>query len=158
MLHLICGKIAAGKSTLAAELGRPPGTVTLNEDFLLARLYPGEIRTIDDYARCAARLCEAIGPHVVAMLKAGVTVVLDFQANTLKRRAWMRGLIDQAGVAHRLHYLDVPDDVCKQRLRARNAAGTHEYAASDAEFDLFTSYFVPPAPEEGFDVVVHRPT
>ena len=30
-----------------------------------------------------------------------------------------------AGAAHRLHFLDVPDDVCKARLRQRNAAGTH---------------------------------
>lgn len=94
----------------------------------------------------------------MALLKAGVPVVLDFQANTVKRRAWMRSLIEAAGTPHRLHYLDVPDAVCTERLRARNAAGTHEYAASDAEFDLFTSYFVPPAPAEGLDVVVHRPT
>jgi hypothetical protein len=25
----------------------------------------------------------------------------------------------------------------------------------DADYELFTRYFVPPAPEEGFNVVVH---
>ena len=45
---------------------------------------------------------------------------------------------------------------CRARLRARNASGTHDYAASDAEFDLITSHFVAPTPEEGFTVIVHR--
>jgi|TARA_B100000315_G_C14050966_1_gene351865 hypothetical protein len=38
-------------------------------------------------------------------------------------------------------------------LRQRREAGSHDYAASDAEFDLFTSYFMPPAPKEGFNVI-----
>ncbi len=156
-LHLLCGKIAAGKSTLAPELALQPNTVVIAEDFWLARLYPGEIVTIEDQARCSARLCTALAPHLVDLLRGGLSVVLDFHANTVRRRAWMRSVIDDAGVAHRLHYLDMPDETCRARLHRRNAAGTHEYAASDAEFDLFTSYFVAPAPEEGFDVVVHRP-
>jgi hypothetical protein len=34
----------------------------------------------------------------------------------------MRGIFEAAGAAHQLHFLDVPDAVCKQRLRARNAS------------------------------------
>jgi predicted kinase len=155
-LHLLCGKIAAGKSTLTKRLAETPGTVLLSEDHLLARLYPDEIRTVADYARCSARLRAAVGPHVEALLRAGVSVVLDFPANTLKVRAWMRGLFEGAGADHRLHYLDVPDEVCKARLRARNAAGEHDYQTGDAEFDLITGYFVPPTPAEGFNVVRHQ--
>src|SRR5213075_1809228 len=69
---------------------------------------------------------------------------------------WMRGIVDDSGTAHQLHYLDVPDEVCRARLRKRNAAGTHDFAASDAEFDMITSHFVAPVPDEGFTVVVHR--
>ena len=155
-LHLLCGKIAAGKSTLTRQLAETPSTVLLSEDHLLARLYPDEITTVADYARCSARLRDAIGPHVETLLRTGVSVVLDFPANTLKVRAWMRSLFEGAGADHRLHYLDVPDEVCKARLRARNAAGEHEYQASDDEFDLITSYFVPPTPAEGFNLVRHR--
>lgn len=154
-LHLLCGKIAAGKSTLTRRLAEAPGTVLLSEDHWLARLYPGEITTLADYVRCSGRLREAIGPHIEALLRAGMSVVLDFPANTLKSREWMRGLFVAAAADHRLHYLDVPDDVCKARLRERNASGRHEYQASDAEFDLFTSYFVPPTAAEGFNLVVH---
>jgi predicted kinase len=156
-LHLLCGKIAAGKSTLAARLAEAPGTVLLSEDRLLSRLYPGEIRALDDYIRRVARLREAIGPHVRELLRAGVSVVLDFQANTLAARGWMRGILEGTEARHELHYLRVPDEVCRARLRARNTAGTHEYETSDADFDLITGYFTPPSEEEGFHVVVHEP-
>lgn len=156
-LHMLCGKIAAGKSTLTAELSRAPRTVTLSEDAWLSRLYPGEIRTLADYVRCAARLRETIAPHVEDLLRAGLSVVLDFPANTLANRAWMRGIIDRSGARHVLHHLDVPDEICRARLRARNAAGAHDFAATDAEFDAITARFVPPSEDEEFDVVVHRP-
>jgi predicted kinase len=96
-----------------------------------------------------------MGNHVEALLKAGVSVVLDFHANTVASRQWMRGIFERAGASHRLHYLNVPDDICKARLRQRNVDGTHDFAASDAEFDEITSYFVPPSDDEGFEVIVY---
>jgi predicted kinase len=155
VLHLMCGKIAAGKSTLAAKLAEAPNSVLISEDQLLARLYPGEIATLADYVRCAGRLREAIAPHIQALLREGVSVALDFQMNTLATRAWARTLFEGAQAEHVLHYLRLDDNTCKARLRARNAAGTHDYAASDAEFDQFTSYFVEPGEAEGFRILVH---
>lgn len=154
-LYLICGKIAAGKSTLAKKLAARPLTVLIGEDHWNSTLFPDEIRTIEDYGRYSNRLRRAMAPHVVALLKAGVSVVLDFQANTIAVRQWMRTLIDESGAPHELHFLDLPDETCRQRLRARNAAGDHPYQASDAEFDLFTKYFVAPTADEGFNVIVH---
>jgi predicted kinase len=155
-LHLLCGKIAAGKSTLAAKLAEAPLTVIVSEDKWTAPLFGSEMRTVEDYVRCSAKLRAAMAPHLVDLLKAGVSVVLDFPANTLANRAWMKGIAEAAGVTHTLHWLDVPDEICRARLRARNASGGHEFAATDEQFDLITSYFVPPSAEEGFVVVEHR--
>ena len=156
VLHMMCGKIASGKSTLAQDLARAEGAVLISEDTWLHALYGDEMRTVADFVRCSRQLRQAIGPHVVDMLRAGVSVVLDFQANTLDSRAWMRGLFEEAGVAHRLHLLDVPDEVCLARLRARNAAGDHAFAVTDAQFHQVSKHFVAPAVEEGFDVVTHK--
>lgn len=156
-LHLLCGKIAAGKSSLAAKLGAAPLTVIVSEDKWTAPLFGSEMATVEDYVRCSAKLRAAMGPHLVDLLKAGVSVVLDFPANTLANRAWMKQLADEAGVPHRLHFLDVPDEICRARMHARNAAGAHEFAPTDAHFDLITSYFVPPTVAEGLEIVVHRP-
>lgn len=156
VLHIVCGKIAAGKSTLTQRLAAAPMTVRISEDDWLARLYPGEILAIADYVRCAGRLRTAMAGHVEALLAAGMSVVLDFPANTTATRAWARGIFEQAGAAHRLHYLDVSDEVCKARLRARNAAGEHAFETSEQAFEQITRHFAAPTADEGFDIVLHR--
>lgn len=154
-LHLLCGKIAAGKSTLAHRLAARPATLLISEDHWTSNLFSDDLRTIDDYAGCSARLRAAMGPHIVDILKHGLSIVLDFPANTVSSRSWMRSLIGQADAAHELHLLDVPDTICKHRLRERNQRGEHPFQVSEADYDLFTSYFVPPGPDEGFNVIVH---
>ncbi len=154
-LHLLCGKIASGKSTLATRLAEAPNTLRLSEDVWLARLYRDQIHSVTDYVRCAALLRDAIGPHVQALLTLGVNVVLDFPANTAANRQWVRSLFEHSGADHILHVLDAPDEVCKARLRARNAAGLHEFAASDEQFELISRYFSAPTGEEGFNVSTH---
>jgi predicted kinase len=156
-LYLLCGKIAAGKSTLARQLAAQPSTLLVNEDHWTSTLYPVELKTIEDYARLSARLRAAMTPHIVDILRQDLSVVLDFAANTRRQRSWIRSLIDTAGVPHELHYLDVADELCKQRLRRRNAEGEHQFAVSDAEFEQFTAHFAPPAADEGFNVIVHTP-
>jgi len=156
-LHLMCGKIASGKSTLTRALGDAPRTVVLNEDTLLATLYGGDMSSIADYMRCSDRLRDAMHSHILSLLKnAGLSVVLDFQANTIDSRAWLRSLIDESGVLHVLHYLEAPDAVCKARLQKRNEAGNHAFVVSNAQFDQITSHFVPPTVDEKFNIVVHQ--
>src|SRR5262245_26866826 len=110
-LHMLCGKIAAGKSTLAGRLADAPDTILISEDHWMAHLYKEELRTVADYGRYSWRLRAAMGSHVEALLKLGLSVVLDFQANTVRVRDWMRTVYTNAGAAHCLHVLDVPDDV-----------------------------------------------
>ena len=150
-LHMLCGKIAAGKSTLSARLGEASRTIVISEDRWIGALYPSEIKTLADYFERCERLRATLAPHVVALLRAGVSVVLDFHANTVRSRRWMRALFEEAGASHQLHFLDVPDEVCRARMHARAAAGGD--GVSDAEFDHVTSFFVPPDPNEGFNVI-----
>jgi predicted kinase len=62
-LHLLCGKIASGKSTLTAQLGNLPNTVVVSKDHWLSRLYPGEITSVADYVRCTALVRTARAGH-----------------------------------------------------------------------------------------------
>src|SRR5690606_7297853 len=64
LLHLVCGKIAAGKSTLAKRLSQAPRSVLISEDAWLACLYPNEIHVLADYVRCAGRLRTAMADHI----------------------------------------------------------------------------------------------
>ncbi|UFH51643.1 AAA family ATPase [Pseudomonas sp. KNUC1026] len=155
MLHLMCGKIASGKSTLAKCLAAEQSAILLSEDLWLSRLYPDQIKSVADYVHLARQLRDVVGPLAIDMLKAGVTVVLDFPANTPKDRRWLCGLADVAGVSHCVHYVEVGDDLCRSRLHLRNGRGEHEFAATDAEFDLITSYFRAPEADEGLRVEIH---
>lgn len=156
-LHMICGKIAAGKSLLAARLSAAETTVRISEDDWLGGLFGDRMQTPGDYVTYSAKLQGVVGPHVVNLLEAGVTVVLDFAANTVAQRQWMRGILDQTTAAHQLHVLDVPDEICLARLRDRNAQGDHPFAATEAQFHAVTRHLVLPTAEEGFNIVRHGP-
>ena len=152
----MCGKMAAGKSTLARELARTEGAVLLVQDEFLAKLFPDEIIDIPTFVKYSTRLQEALEPHICALLARGVSVVLDFPANTKSQRAWFRKLIEFARVAHELHFVDASDELCKRQLRERSRhllAGSA--FTSEAEFEAITAYFRAPSDEEGFNVVRH---
>ena len=89
-LYLLCGRIAAGKSTLARRLAARPGTLLISQDHWMSNLFSDdELKTIDDFARLSARLRAAMAPHVVDILRQGLSVVLDFPANTVTYRNWI---------------------------------------------------------------------
>ena len=152
-LHVICGKIAAGKSTLAAHLGDHPNTLVIAEDDWLAALFKDQMATGQDYMRCATKLKSVMGPHVSAILRSGLSVVLDYPANTVDFRRWMRDVANAGDARCIIHVLDVPDEVCLARLRERNTAGAHAFAATEAQFRQFSKFYRPPTAEEGFDEI-----
>lgn len=154
-LHFLCGKMAAGKSTFARELARQQGAVLLEEDHFLATLFPGQIHGITDYVEYSGRVKDALSDHIVALLQSGTSVVLDFPGNTRKQRQWFRTLFERANADHELHFLDVPDDLCKLQLKERSKALPVGSAfTTDAEFEAITRYFQPPSDEEQFKVSV----
>jgi predicted kinase len=154
-LHFFCGKMAAGKSTLARELAALHRAILLDEDQLLEALFPGEIHGIADYVKYSSRIKDALSQHVVALLASGSSVVLDFPGNTRTQRQWFRQLFERAQAAHELHYLEVPDEICKRQLQERSKGLPAGSAfTTDAEFEAITRYFQPPAADELFNVRV----
>lgn len=153
-LIFLCGKMAAGKSTLARELAERENAVLLVEDDFLERLYPGEIVSVADYAKYSSRIRNALAPHVRALLSMGIPVVLDFPGNTRGQRAWFRELYESAEADHELHFIDASDELCKRQLRERSGGSAPGTAwTTDAEFDAITAYFEPPSSEERFHIV-----
>jgi predicted kinase len=99
-LLFLCGKMAAGKSTLSRELAERENAVRLVQDEFLERLFPGEIVDIPGYVKYSSRLNDALGPLICSLLSKGIGVVLDFPGNTRSQRAWFRHLLDASGAAH----------------------------------------------------------
>ena len=158
-LIFFCGKMAAGKSTLAKDLAERRNAVLLVQDELLEKLFPGEIIDIPGFVKYSSRLKDAIAPVISSLLAKGITVVLDFPGNTTTQRAWFRQLFEGASADHELHFIDAPDDLCKRQLKVRSEHLPPGTAwTTDAEFDAITAYFQPPSSEEAFNVVHHRRT
>lgn len=156
-LLFFCGMMAAGKSTLAMQLAERENAVLLTQDGMLETLFPGLVVNVASYLEYAGRINRMVAPQVEAILSKGVNVVLDFPANTRNQRAWFRVIIEKSGVAHELHFVNTPAAVCKAQLRARSAhlpPGTKW--TTEQDFELIASHFLPPAADEGFNIIVHE--
>ena len=156
-LYVLCGKMAAGKSTLARELAQRSAAILLVQDDWLAHLYPGDIVDVPAFAKFSARLRAALTDHICTLLSRGTSVVLDFPGNTRTQRAWFRDLFERANADHELHFIDVPDELCKSQLKKRSRHLAEGAAwTTDAEFDAITKLFQPPTADEGFNVIRHE--
>ena len=152
-LHFFCGKMAAGKSTLAGKLARQYDAVLISEDDWLMQLYPTEITDISGYIHYSRRLRSLLTEHIQALLVRGLTVVLDFPANTMQQRDWFRTLFEKSQADHVLHFIDVSNETCKQQLKQRSRHKQEGQAfTSETDFDCITRYFQPPAEAEGFNI------
>lgn len=128
----------------------------LSEDLWLARLFGDQMKTFEDYIRFSRKLRTVVGPLVVGLLKAGCTVVLDFQANTKAGRLWFRSVFEQAEAAHVLHYVNTHDEECLARISRRNVErpeGSHHLTRED--FLHVSSFFEAPDEAERFNIEVH---
>ncbi len=159
MLHFFCGKMAAGKSTLARQLAARHDALLLSEDDWLGGLFPGQINAVADYAKHSKQLRSILGPHVQQLLARGTEVVLDFPGNTPAQRVWFRSIFEPVNAPHTLHFIDLTDAQCLRQLRQRHtgqAAGSAFTSA--AAFASVTRYFSPPAGDEDFNVVRYNDT
>ena len=159
-LLFVCGKMAAGKSTLSKELSVREHAVLLAQDGLLVALFPGEIVDLAAFVKYTTRIQDALAPHICSLLSKGVSVVLDFPANTRNQRVWFRQLLEQTDAEHELHFIVASDELCKRQLKQRSELkglppGT-KWTTDAADFDEVTAYFDPPAAEERFNVIRHE--
>jgi predicted kinase len=156
-LIFLCGKMAAGKSSLARDLAQREDAVLLTQDELLDSLFPDEITDIPGFVKYSSRLKDALAPHICSLLSKGISVVLDFPGNTKAQRAWFRQLFESANAEHELHFVDASDALCKRQLKERSKDLPPGTAwTTDAEFEAITAYFQPPLNDEGFNVVHYK--
>ncbi len=152
-LYLLCGKIGSGKSTLAHQLAERHNALLISEDDWLSTLFAGRQNTLEQYIENSGRLRQVLQSHIENLLGKGVNVVLDFPLNTPTLRAWGKSIAENADREHQLHFPNVPDDVCLQRLKLRNESGSHAFQTTEQQYFLISSYFVPPHEQEGLKVI-----
>lgn len=152
-LIFFCGKMGSGKTTKSRNIACSTGAVLLSEDEWLANLYPDEIRNFNDYLAYSARLKGVIKGHVQKLLNSGVTVVMDFPANTRSQRQWFKEIYSANDRPHKLVYIEASDQRCLQQIEQRRISNPKRAAFdTEAVFHQVTAYFEPPTQEEGFNI------
>jgi len=154
-LIFFCGKMGAGKSTKSKECAIENNAVLISEDEWLSILYPQQILSFDDYIKYSALLRPLIKSHVQKILLTNTNVVLDFPANTLKQRAWLKSISKEIDALHQLIYLDISDEQCLKQI-AKRRLEQPERSAFDTE-DMFyhvTKYFEIPLESEELEIKV----
>ena len=143
-LHLTVGLPGVGKTTLAREPGRATGALRLTPDEWMAPLF-GHSDAGGKRDVLEGRLIWVA--HQV--LRAGVSVILDFGCWSPDERYSLRAIADLAGADFGLHYVTLPEDERRRRATTRwseSPAETFEMTPEDHE--RFRTLFRPPRTDE----------
>lgn len=154
-LVFFSGKMGSGKTTLAKKLSNTSDSIYLSEDDMLSTLYPNEIHDINDYKTYSIRIKPFVLTLVKQLIDSGLTVVMDFPANTLKQRAWFKNIINETGVQSSLIYVKASDELCIKHILKRRKEAPHRHRFDNEEmFYKISAYFEPPTEKEGFQIDV----
>jgi shikimate kinase len=154
-LTFFCGKMGAGKTTKSCEIAQKSNAVLVSEDEWLESIYPNKIASLQDYIKYSNRLKPQIKRLVQSILTTGTDVVMDFPANTIEQREWLKSIFSEIKAHHNLIYIDLPNEVCLKQIAKRRSEQPERSATDSVEmFELVTKYFVEPKPDEGFNITL----
>ena len=113
-LYTICGLPGAGKTTLAIAIARATGAVRLCPDEWLVAM---GISLMDYPIRF--RLQDHMIGHAETVLRAGLSVVVEFGSWSRSERDAIRQIAVRTGASAELHFVDAPLPELARRVRAR---------------------------------------
>jgi len=140
-LYLICGLPGAGKTTRALEIARSTGAIRLCPDEWLEAL---GVSLIDYDFRF--RLEPQMLRHAEDLLRAGVSVIIEFGSWGRSEREAIRQIGIRTGAATELHFMDAPIEELAQRVRQRG--GAHAEFLVDKVLLEYSGRFERPTEEE----------
>ena len=149
-VHLICGKICSGKTTLARKLAEEQNAVILSCDEVTWTLFDNDLGERHDEMTGRIRrylLCKA-----VEIVRAGTDVILDWGFWTSAYRAEIREYFAAEKISTHWTYLSVPSEEWERRIAKRNAAvlagESHDYYLDGGLRTKLESLFEEPSREE----------
>ena len=148
-VHLVEGPVGAGKSTFSTVLAENVGGVPIALDEWFARLFSPDRPEGDFvpwYVQRKERLLDLIWIHSQKILDSGRDVVLELGLiQQLPRMAFCRRIMDQ-GFSLRIHVLDAPLELRRERVRRRNEeqGPTFSMLVPDHIFEIASALWEPP--------------
>ena len=138
-VFLICGKLCCGKSVYAERLRLAHQAVVLSVDEIMLSLfwlYAGEKH--DEYTE---RLQNYLLGKSVEIIETGLSVILAWGFWTREKRKRAREFFQSRNIDCEVHYLDVSDDVWRERIEKRNRlVSSKEVTAYYLDENLMTKF------------------
>lgn len=147
---LICGKICCGKSTYAERLRAENRAVLLSVDeIMLAVFGPYAGDKHDEYTE---KIQNYFFQKSVEIIKSGMNVILDWGFWSSCKRLAAREFYAARGIACEFYYIDISDEVWKERIAHRNAlvlkGEDSAYLIDENLMEKFVGLFEPPSESE----------
>lgn len=154
-VHLVFGRVGAGKTTYARQYARDHRAVFFCLDEWMANLFTMDAPkplTLEWMMPRVERAERQIWATAQQVLAAGVDVVLELGFFTRAQRDRMRAL----AAAHpvQTHVVDAPAEVRRDRVRARNRSSEMTIEVDDTTFDWAEGYFEPLGDDEQHGAVI----
>jgi len=160
VIHLICGPIGAGKTTVAHEVADKHCAIRFSEDEWLGRLFvpdapegllnePMDVVgawASEKYLRCRGQIWAVCKQ----LLNQNVNIVLDGAAANKEQRDVIRKKASDNNVGFQLYYVSASPDIRRKRILDRNKEKTFTYSleVTAAMFDHMERFFQPPGKDE----------
>ncbi len=158
VIHMICGPVGAGKTTYAIGLARELGAVRFSIDDWISELFfadkPDPLTY--EWAVARARRCEArIVVVSRGILELGTDVIWDMGFMERDQRDRIMGEVADGPWSVRLHVVDAPADVRRERVRRRNVEKPDGYVieVTDEIFDFMEQRSIPVSPDEATEII-----
>ncbi len=155
-VFLICGKICCGKSTYAERLRTEKRAVLLSVDEIMLAVFGSY--TGDKHEEYTEKIQNYLFQKSVDIIKSGINVILDWGFWSRCKRSAAREFYNARDIECEFYYIDVSDEVWKERIAHRNElVSKGESAAYMIDKNLaakFAGLFETPSESE-IDIWVH---
>lgn len=151
-LILVCGSTGAGKTTYSISLAKEIRAVRFSIDPWMQTLYGKDMKSLDFswMMERVYRCYEQIWDVSQQILNLNGTVILDLGFTTKVQREHFTTKAQTLNIDCELHFLDVPVEVRKQRVKERNINKDPELFAFEVTDMMFN--FIEPKFETPCDV------
>lgn len=156
---LVCGNTASGKSTYSMKIAKELNAVWFSIDTWMQTLYGADYNPekhdftwlMERTERCK-KIIRQTAENLIAQ---NINVVLEIGFGDIKSREFYHKWGSDIGAEVYVHYLDVPVEIRRERVRKRNGekGATFSFEVTDEMFDFIENLFVPPTEKENINLI-----
>jgi predicted kinase len=153
MIHLLVGNTGAGKSTYANQLKKDTKGIVFTLDKWNKILFLPDKTESDglDWFLKRINRAEVVMQDLILQLEySGVDSILDVGLSKFDHREKYRKFAKQNDIAVKIHFLNIPKEIRRQRVLKRNKekGATFEFEVTDENFEFMETWFEPPFESE----------